>query len=75
MTEQQQILYMQIRLLRIFSERNKISLKDTSEIFKKYDVLVFIREGFGIFHVEGDEAVYDEVKSYLKSKGFEGEIL
>ena len=28
-----------------------------------------MREGFGIFHVEGDEAVFEDVKSYLKFKG------
>ena len=24
---------------------------------------------FGIFHVEGDEAVFEDVKAYLKAKG------
>ena len=33
------------------------------------DVLTFIREGFWVFHVEGDEAVFEEVKSYLQAKG------
>lgn len=60
---------MQIRLLRIMAEKYSLSLKETAEIFRQYDVLPFIREGFGIFHVEGDEAVFEEVKAYLKSKG------
>ncbi len=51
------------------SERLNLSLKETAGLFKKFDVLRYIREGFGIFHVEGDEAVFDDVKSYLKIKG------
>ncbi len=51
------------------SERFHLSLKETAELFKKFEVLRYIRECFGIFHVEGDEAVFDDVKSYLKIKG------
>ena len=69
MTQAQQILFMQIRLLRIMAEKYSLSLKEAAEIFRQYDVLPFIREGFGIFHVEGDEAVFEEVKDYLQSKG------
>ena len=69
MNEQQQILFMQIRILRMASERFNLSLKETAQLFKKFDVLRYIRECFGIFHVEGDEAVFDDVKGYLKIKG------
>ena len=69
MNESQQILFMQIRIIRMMSEKYSLSLKQAAELFGKYNVLPFIREGFGIFHVEGDEAVFEEVKSYLKSKG------
>ncbi len=51
------------------SERFNLSLKETAQLFKKFDVLRYIRECFGIFHVEGDEAVFDDVKGYLKIKG------
>ena len=69
MNESQQILYMQIRILRITTERLGLSLKETAELFRKCAVLPFIRESFGIFHVEGDEAVFSEVYDYLKAKG------
>ena len=69
MNEQQQILFMQIRILRMASERFNLSLKETAQLFKKCDVLKYIRECFGIFHVEGDEAVFDDIKDYLKIKG------
>ena len=51
------------------SERFNLSLKETAVLFKKFDVLKYIRACFGIFHVEGDEAVFEEVKAYLKAKG------
>lgn len=69
MNEAQQILFMQIRILRMMAEKYSLSLKETAEIFGQYNVLPFIREGFGIFHVEGDETVFEEVKGFLKSKG------
>ena len=69
MNESQQILFMQIRILRMMAEKYSLSLKKAAELFGQYNVLPFIRESFGIFHVEGDEAVFEEVKSYLTSKG------
>ena len=69
MSESQQILFMQIRILRMMAEKYSLSLKQATEMFGQYNVLAFIREGFGIFHVEGDEAVFEEVKSFLQAKG------
>ena len=69
MNEAQQILFMQIRILRMMAEKYGLTLKQAAQIFAAYNVLPFIREGFGIFHVEGDEAVFEEVKVFLKSKG------
>ena len=69
MNEAQQILFMQIRILRMMAEKYGLTLKQAAQFFAAYNVLPFIREGFGIFHVEGDEAVFEEVKGFLKSKG------
>ena len=69
MDEKSQILFMQIRILRIASTRLRRSFKETAMLFREYDVLPYIREGYGIFHVEGDDAVYEDVKKYLLSKG------
>ena len=69
MNEEQQILFMQIRLIRMVSEKLGITLKQTAELFDKFKVLQFIRDCWGIFHVEGDNAVYEEIREYLISKG------
>lgn len=69
MNEQQQILYMQVRILRMASDRFGISLKEAAGLFRKYEVLSYIRVGWGIFHTEGDEAVFLDVRQFLKKKG------
>ena len=55
---------MQIRILRITAEKYGLSLKQAAELFEAYNVLPFIRKCFGIFHVEGDEAVSQKEPRY-----------
>ncbi len=69
MDEKRQILFMQVRILKMASEKFKLSLADTARLFKEYDVLGYIREYFGIFHTEGDRAIFEDVKKYLKIRG------
>ena len=51
------------------SEKLGITLKQTAKLFDKFKVLPFVRDCWGIFHVEGDNAVYEEIREYLISKG------
>ena len=69
MKKKRQILLLQIRILQMASEKFKLSLADTARLFKEYDVLGFIRELYGLFHMEGDLAIFEDIKVYLKSKG------
>ena len=69
MNERQQITYMQVRLSRMASERWQKPLGCVMGIFSTYQVLEYIRDCFGIFHVQGDETNLDDVESYLKKKG------
>lgn len=69
MGERQQIIYMQIRLIRLASEKWNMSLEKLIEIFTEYKVLQYIEKCFGIFHVEGDEAILEDIESYLKNRG------
>lgn len=69
--EEQQILYMQVRLARMASERWCKPLCDITEIFASYGVLGYIHETFGILHVQGDEANINDIEQYLKKKGAE----
>lgn len=69
MNENQQITYMQARLIRLASEEWNLSIKTVADIFAENNIFRFIRECFDIFHAEGDYAVLDNIVEYLNSKG------
>lgn len=69
MNERQQIIYMQTRIIRLASEEWNKPIEQITELFAKHNVLQYIEECFGIFHVEGDEAVLEDIELYLKNKG------
>ena len=69
MSEKLQILYMQARLVRLAAEEWNLSLKAANELFRKNNVYHYIADLWGLFHVEGDYAILDEIQTYLSSKG------
>ena len=69
MGEQQQIIYMQTRIIRLASEHWDTSMKDVVEMFSHFEVLQYIENCFGIFHTEGDEAILEDVTEYMRNKG------
>ena len=69
MNEKEQILYMQARLSRAASEKWGKSMADVMNIYSKYHVLEYIESCYEIFHVQGDEANFEDVENYLRAKG------
>lgn len=69
MSEKLQILFMQTRLIRLAAEEWNISIQRVNELFDKYNVLDYVEDCFGIFHMEGDYAVFDDIQTFLKNKG------
>ena len=69
MSERSQITYMQIRIARIATVEWHVSIAEVAQIFSQYQVFEYIRDCFGIFHVEGDEAVWEDIVPYLKTRG------
>lgn len=69
MGEKQQIIYMQARIIRLASEKWNMPIEKLTETFTKYKVLQYIEKCFGVFHVQGDEAVLEDIENYLKIKG------
>ncbi len=64
MSERQQIIYMQTRIMRLASERWNKPMVAISKLFTKYDVLRYIEECFDMFHAQGDEAILEDVGTY-----------
>ncbi|HJA11534.1 MAG TPA: DUF3791 domain-containing protein [Candidatus Mediterraneibacter merdipullorum] len=71
MSEKSEITFMQTRLIRLASEEWHLPIDKIVEIFKKADVFSYIETGYGIFHCEGDEAVLEDIDSFLARKGID----
>lgn len=69
MNETQQIIYMQARIIRLASEKWNMPVEKIADLFAKHGVLQYIEQCFGIFHLEGDEAILEDVTSYLNKRG------
>ena len=68
MDEKRQILYMQVRLVRLASEEWNVSIRDIGKLFYDNGVFDYIYKLWDMFHIEGDYAVLDDIKSYLQSR-------
>lgn len=69
MNERQQILYMQARIMRLASGKWSRPIEAIAELFARFQVFQYMEACFGIFHVEGDEAILEDVARYLENKG------
>ena len=69
MSEKLQILYMQVRLVRLAAEELNISIEDSCKIFSENAVFQYIENLWDLFHVEGDHAVLEDIREYLTGKG------
>ena len=69
MERNRELLFLQTRLLRLASLRWGISLGECADIFQEYSVFDYIKDLYGIFHVQGDEADLLDVAEYLKNRG------
>ena len=68
MDEQQQILYMQARLIRMASEKWNMSIGNAARLFDQYRVLNYIDDCYEIFHVQGDMENLEDIECYMKRR-------
>lgn len=66
MNERSQITYMQVRIVRMATEKLNLSVAEVARLFDQYQVFEFIRDCFDIFRVEGDDAIWEDIVPYLK---------
>lgn len=69
MPEEHQMLHMLIRVSRLAAKRWGVSLTQAMSVLGPADALGYICNNFSLFHMEGDEAVLDDVEEYLDAKG------
>ena len=69
MGEERQIHFMQVRLVRLAAEKWGRTIPAAARLMAENDVFRYIADCFGIFHVEGDRAVLEDIEEYLKGRG------
>lgn len=67
--ELNEIVHMQVRLFRMACKKWEMTTEECADLFDQYDIDGYIRELYGLFHVQGDEANLYEIEDLLKSKG------
>ena len=75
MSEKEEIIFMQTRLVRLASKEWHLPVDEIFNIFGKADVLGYIEKCYGIFHCEGDDAVLEDRGSKLVLDFTDGLIL
>lgn len=69
MSEKLEMIFMQVRLIRLASEEWGVSIQEAAAIFDEFDVFQFIDDCYGLFHTEGDRAVLNEIEVLIKNRG------
>lgn len=64
-----EILYMQVRIFRMFCERTGLDPKAANRLFTQAGVWKFIEHCFDSLHLGGDELVYEDVLRLLRHQG------
>ena len=66
MSEKEEIIFMQTRLVRLASKEWHLPVDEIFNIFGKADVLGYIEKCYGIFHCEGED-----ITEFLQRKGIQ----
>ena len=69
MPERSQITYMQARLARLAAQKWNVSIADVGRLFGEYQVFQHIRDHFDYYHLEGDEAIWEDLQPFFLHKG------
>lgn len=71
MSERAEIIFMQTRLIRLASEEWHTTIQKVNVLFDQYGILKFIEDCYDVFHMEGDDAVFNEIKTVLRNRGLD----
>ncbi len=71
MSERAEIIFMQTRLIRLASEEWHTTIQKVNLLFDQYGILKFIEDCYDVFPMEGDDAVFNEIKTVLRNRGID----
>lgn len=64
-----EVLYMQVRIFRMFCERTGMDPQAANRLFLQAGVWKYIADCFDSLHLGGDELVYEDVQRLLRRQG------
>lgn len=56
--------------IEVFKEENNLTCEEVYELFDKYGVLKYLREGYDVLHTQGDGWLMNDIKEFLKIRGY-----
>ena len=64
-----EVLFMELRLLRMFREKYHLRGYEANELFVKHGIWDYIEGCYDALHVSSDECALADIESILKNKG------
>lgn len=64
-----EVLFMQMRLFRLFCERTGLSSREGNALWNDHDIWDFVESCYDVFHIEGDEAILNDIFTKLTHEG------
>ena len=69
MDRKDEMILIQVRLLRLAAKTWHKEMPEVAKLFSQFNVYDFMQDMYEEFHVQGDSANLNEVETYLKSQG------
>lgn len=57
--------------IEVFKEKTGLTGEEVYEIFDKYGVLKYLYEGYDMLHTQGDGWLMEDIKEFLKIRGYD----
>ncbi len=64
-----EVIYMEVRVFREFLNRFKMRAVDAYRLFEENDIWGYIESCYEVLHMNGDEAVLNDVQRILQRNG------
>ena len=61
------VIYMQVEMSNLYMSRFSLTLDEFIALDEANGLLEFIEEGYGPFHLMGDQGILDEIHDYVQS--------
>lgn len=64
-----EVLFMEVRLIRDFCVKHNLTIKRANEIFEEKNIWKYIEDCYASLHTSGDEYILNDIEEVLKLRG------